>query len=162
MLRTLLLCLAALACARCASPIAELQRAKAAQDDATAIQLLAASDEWVAEDAARHLGSRECRAAVPELLALAQRASSGPRARAAAALAVAHLAPGAHDDLLTAALGRAQDPTERYGLAVAIGSSCSLAARAALAPLLLDADVLVARAAKKALRDCSLAARRAS
>jgi hypothetical protein len=147
-----------LACAGCASPVAELQSAVRRHDDAFVVAQLAATDDWIVEDAARYLGSidveRTARA-LPALRAVLTREGVGPRARFAAALALSRIAPESEANTVIAALERATDPDERYWLVVSVGRSCGLPSRAALSSRLSDSEELVARAARKALADCA-------
>jgi len=110
-------------------------------------------DEWLAEDAATGLGAIKCAKAVPKLVAMVGDGNAGPYRRAAAARALGRIGDPKAVAPLVAAVDRAKQPEERFALTWALGQFDHPDAKAALESLQKDSDVLVAKAAKKALQD---------
>ena len=134
--------------------MAELHQAEQDGDTARIREMLRDQPDWVVEDAATALGEMRCYDAIPDLARVLGRKGASPQTRAAVARALASMATPDSVEVLAAALKRAGNPEERYWLVVDLGRTCAEGALEVVQELQFDSDVLVARAAKKAMKDC--------
>ena len=128
------------------------ERLRAAGDVAGLTALLDADAAYLREVSARHLGGLPGGvAADPRLRACVADEAERPFVRAACAEALGQHGDQSAVPLIAAALP-ALDPESRYFAAAALAQLGGPAARAALAPLADDADLLLSAAARRWLR----------
>lgn len=123
-------------------------------------QLTESEEEWIKEDAARGLGVMRDRGAVAPLLALLNNPKTSPEARASAGIALSKIGDRKAVRPVISAMERASHPEERYWLIYGLYNFCrgghgSTEILSALKQCSSDSDVIIARAAKKGIYECT-------
>lgn len=155
MLRYLLLFWLFVLFAGCASVTDKAQRMLAnpsADNEDSLISLVQEEEyDWVCQDAALALGKLKSQKSAPILVAILNNKARTPYCRMSAGIALGMIGDITAVEPLLNAMQNASNPEERYWLVVALGFFKDGKVYAMLESLENDSDILVARAARKAL-----------